>query len=574
MLFAKDFKTALAVVAATGLLGVGTAHATVLLSEDVATGAAASNPVYFAAEAYPAIRPAAPSKEGGTPMASTTSSDGRHEDHNLHVQHLDVDIALLRGDRYFLRFDLEGGMEFGPGYTGDGAKPVLFYGSPRKTVGTNRIRAGGDGDTYGIYNFTVKDAGDTNPDNDMTGADPASGDTEVDDLKSAGDWNVEWHNLNGNIVVPRNQSAITQTCYSVRLRLYDNVTDARSGNAGIIDARATLMCFVPTVSASVTAPKELTASVSAGFRRFVGEGSAATRGTLATAKVALKTQVSRGSGATARKLQIMNPDDGNNITAGDVLKDVEFTLKGTFTHSQPFEFGEFKLGAVSMSRLDDDGDAISAAVARTAAGKARTDAVTGKVTAPGDYAIVVDVSGNTAASAYSQIGQGSYTAEWEIDQVDPGTGKGTAQDPAGGDAKAGSIGRDGTTVRIGYLQAVTERTNSEGDLINWNQRLVITNHSSVGAEVTLSNYHAGDGVTVTCKTDARWECGDDEELTTNVDPNSQLVLKVAEMIDIEGGGRTAGMLTIAADASQISVATTHVTLPGGQTDTVRYWPLQ
>lgn len=569
MLFAKDFKTALAVVAATGLLGVGTAHATVLLSEDDATGAAASNPVYFAAEAYPAIRPASPSKEGGTPNASSTS------DHNLHVQHLEVDIALLRGDRYFLRFDLEGGMEFGPGYTGDLAKPILFYsdGGQRKSVGTNRIRAGGDGDTYGIYNFTVREDGGTGTP-DATGGTPASGDTEVDDLKAAGGWNVEWHALSGSIVVPRNQSAITQTCYGVRMRLYDSVTDARSGNAGIIDARATLMCFVPTVGASVTAPKELTASVAEGFRRFVGEGSAATRGTLATAKVTLKTQMSRGSGTTARKLQILNPDDGENITAGDVLKDVEFTLKGTFTHSQPFEFGEFKLGAVSMSRLDDDGDAISAAVAKTAAGKASTDAVTGKVTAPGDYAIVVDVSGNTAASAYSQIGQGSYTAEWEIDQVDPGTGKGTAQDPAGGDAKAGSITRDGTTVRIGYLQAVTEYTNSENDVIGWNQRLVITNHSSVGAEVTLSNYHAGDGVEVTCKADDRWECGDDEELVTNVDANSQLVLKVADMIDIEGGGRTAGMLTIAADASQISVATTHVTLPGGQTDTVRYWPLQ
>ena len=52
------------------------------------------------------------------------------------------------------------------------------------------------------------------------------------------------------------------------------------------------------------------------------------------------------------------------------------------------------------------------------------------------------------------------------------------------------------------------------------------------------------------------------------------MLKVADMIEIENAGRTAAMLTIAADASQISVATTHVTLPGGQTDTVRYWPLQ
>ena len=38
--------------------------------------------------------------------------------------------------------------------------------------------------------------------------------------------------------------------------------------------------------------------------------------------------------------------------------------------------------------------------------------------------------------------------------------------------------------------------------------------------------------------------------------------------------RTAGTVTIAQDSSQISIASSHVTLPGGQTDTVRYWPLQ
>ena len=550
MLFAKDFKTALAVVVATGLLGVGTAHATVLLDEDDAAGAEGSNPVYFAAEAYPATRPAAPSREGGTPVSTTTL------DHLLFVEHRKVDVALLPGDRYFLRFDLTNGAVFSSTFSGE---PSVFRGSPVVRNETIRVRGGTDGDDHGIWSFTVHPTGTGSGDND-----PAV-DSEVDVQVAAGEWNVDLAGMqNGGIMVPRNQSAITETCYSMRLRMYDNLVDARSGNASIIDAQATLMCFVPTVDASVTSPQELTASVAEGFRRF--SGATPTRGTLATANVTVKME--------HNGKPIQNPADGEPITAADVLKDATFTLMGTFTHSQPFEFGEFKLGTVNMSRLDADGDAISAAVGATAAGKASTDAVTGKVSAPGSYDIAVDVSANTAASMYSQIGQGTYVAEWEIDQVDPGTGKGTAQDPAGGEAAAGSIGRDGTTVRLGYLQAITEYTNSENDVIGWNQRLVITNHSSVAAEVTLGDYHAGDGVTVTCKTDARWECGDNEELTTNVDPNSQLVLKVADMIEIEGGGRTGGMLTIAADASQISVATTHVTLPGGQTDTVRYWPLQ
>jgi len=557
MLFAKDFKTALAVVVATGLLGVGTAHATVLLSEDTPTGDEDSNPVYFAAEAYPSTYAASPSREGGTPHSTSTI------DHQLFVEHKAVDVALLPGDRYFLRFDLSGGAEFSSAFNG---RPTVYRRDPHpsgtlKRNSTIRVRGGADGDDHGIWSFTVEATGSGTND-----AEPAV-DSEVDTQVAAGEWNVDLAGMRrGGILLPRNQSTIATTCYTMRLRMYDNLVDARSGNASIIDASATLMCFVPTVSASVTAPKTLTASVTAGFRRFTGSTPAS--GTLATANVAVKTM--QGT------RPIQDPSDGSNITAADVLKNVTFTLEGSFTHSQPFEFGEFKLGAATMGRYDADGDAITAAANKTAAGKAATKSVSGRVTAVGSYAISVDVSGNTTAatSPYSQIGQGSYTAEWEIDQIDPGTGKQPAQDPASGEAPAGSIERDGTTVRLGYLQALTEYTNSENDVIGWNQRLVITNHSSIVAEATLSEYNSEGEVTVTCKEDERWTCGDDEELVVDIDPNSQLVLKVADMIEIEGGGRTAAMLTIAADASQISVATTHVTLPGGQTDTVRYWPLQ
>ena len=561
MLFAKDFKTALAVVVATGLLGVGTAHATVLLSEDTPTGAAASNPVYFAAEAYPSTYAAAPSREGGTPVSTSTAPDSLA--YALFVEHREVDVALLPGDRYFMRFDLSGGAEFSSTFNG---VPTLFRGAPILRNIPDRVRGGRDGDDHGIWSFSVHDGSGTNVTDTTAGED-----SRVDAQVAAGEWHIDLAGLHaGGVTLPRNQSTIATTCYTLRLRLYDTLVDARSANESIVDASGTLMCFVPTVSASVTAPKTLTASVAAGFRRFTGSTPAS--GTLATANVAVKTMQARGT----RMLPIQDPSDGGNIAAADVLKNVTFTLEGSFTHSQPFEFGEFKLGAATMGRYDADGDAISAAANKTAAGKAATKSVSGRVTAVGSYAISVDVSGNTTAatSPYSQIGQGSYTAEWEIDQVDPGTGKQPAQDPASGEARAGSIERDGTTVRLGYLQAVTEYTNSENDVIGWNQRLVITNHSSIVAEATLAEYNAGDGVEVTCKEDTRWTCGDDEELTVDVDPNSQLVLKVADMIEIENGGRTAAMLTIAADASQISVATTHVTLPGGQTDTVRYWPLQ
>lgn len=575
MLFAKDFKTALAaVIAAAGLLGFGTAHATVILSHQ-ATVAAASNPVYFAAEAWPGAY-AAGSTAGGdvsldaSAVATTTS-------YTFGTEYRGVDSALFDGERYFVRFELSGGAAFGAGFSGN--HPQLTYTSPNAGetvyVGTQRVSGGQTSDTFGVWAFEV-DEGDS--DDGLSG--PASGDIAIDTSLNSGDLTISLHrnhlNTNG-IRLPRNQSTISTTCYTMTAKLFDNQSGARRNDEEheLASAKGTMLCFVPTVSASVSAPQELTASVATNFRRFLG--SSPTSGRLATANVGVKTMQARGTGTSARMLQILDPADGGPITAADVLKDVEFTLEGSFAYSQPFEFGEFKLGSATMTRHGSDGAAISAAANRTAAGKANTASVRGKVTAPGSVAITVDVSGNDATKAtnvYSAIGQGSYTASWEIDQVDPGTGKLAAQDPPEGTGPAGSIARDGTTVRIGYLQAVTSLALSNGDTVGWNQRLVITNHGSAVAEVRLGTFNEEDGVTVSCRTDTRWTCGDDEELIFNIEGGMQMVLRVADMITIEGGGRTAGTMTIAADASQVSVATTHVTLPGGQTDTVRYWPLQ
>ena len=575
MLFAKDFKTALAVViAATGLLGFGTAHATVVLSHQ-ATEAAQSNPIYFAAEAYPSAYPAS-SRAGGDVMVVATTSPS----YTLATEYRNVDAALFDGDRYFVRFALSGGAEFGSGFSGN---PILGYTAPtgHANAGTlvfvnmQRVSGGTSGDDYGVWSFDVDESA---TDNDASTA--VAGDTTVDESVDAGEYTVYilGGNLNTNgIRLPRNQSTISQTCYNLTAKLFDDQAGARRDDEDhvLAETTGTLLCFVPTITASVSAPQKLTASVATNFRRFLG--SSPTSGTLATANVAVKTMQARGAGTSARMLPILNPDTGVAITTANVLKNVEFTLEGTFAYSQPFEFGEFKLGSATMARHGSDGMALAATVARTAAGKGNTASVRGKVTAPGSVAISVDVSGNDATKAtnvYSAIGQGSYTASWQIDQVDPGTGKNAAQDPAEGTGPAGSIDRDGTTVRIGYLQAVTSFTNANAETIGWNQRLVITNHGSAAAEVRLGAFNEEMGVTVSCEEDARWTCDDNDELVFDIDAGSQMVVKVADMIEVEGGGRTAGTLTIAADASQVSVATTQVTLPGGQTDTVRYWPLQ
>ncbi len=583
MLLAKDFKTAVAVViAVAGLLGFGTANATVYLSETSAGGAAASNPVIFAAELYPGILPASPSREGGSPTATGTLA------HTLFVVHEDVDVALLDGERYYLRFDLVGGAKFGSGFAGNAS---VYRGSPELRNNATRVRGGRDGDDHGIWTVSV-DGAESNDDAAGQGG-GSTDDPVIDETLTAGEWNVDlgggtFRNM-GGIELPRGLSATERTCYSIRFRVYDELVSARNALESIVDAQAVLTCFVPTVSASVTGPQTLTASVAEGFRRFTGDSPAS--GTLATAKVTVAKTFAwtRASVPPARAmLPIQNPADGDVFADADVLKDVEFSLTGTFTHSSPFGFGEFKLGSTTMTRLDADGDPLTADANKTAEGKASTASVMATVTAAGEMAISVDVSGNNASSdenVYEAIGAGSYMAAYEIDQVDPGKGQGTEQNPEGGSAiKAGTINRDGTTVRIGYLQTITE-LERDGDTIGWNQRLVITNHGSISADVTLGDFNAEGDAEVMCKAvdpmnsmhmmdgEPMWTCNDDNDMVmTTIAANSQLVLRVADII--EGANRTSGMVTIAQDSSQISIASTHVTLPGGQTDTVRYWPLQ
>lgn len=596
MLLAKDFKTAVAVViAVAGLLGFGTANAAVLLSEENVAGMPASNPLFFAAELYPDILRASPSREGGTPTAtSTLTADGLSSVYGPHVEIGDlnaagddggIDIALLPDERYFIRYDWLDGAEFG-GFNND---PLIRRGPDSGVLRTRtqRVRGGRDGDDHGIWTFTVDAPGATHTD----AANPHADDTDVDGLVEANNWTVEIGSSRlrgGGVRVPRNQSATERSCYSLQFRLYDNSTSARNALDALVDAQAVYMCFVPVISADVTGSQTLTASVAEGFRRFTGDSP--TSGTLATAKVAVAKTASwtRPSVPPARaNIPIQNPADGMNFADGDVLKNVEFSLTGTFTHSSPFGFGEFKLGSTTMTRLDADGEPLTADANKTAEGKASTASVMATVTAAGDMAISVDVSGNNASSdtnVYEAIGAGSYMAAFEIDQVDPGTGKGRAQDPEGVTGKkAGTITRDGTTVRIGYLQTITELERN-GDTIGWNQRLVITNHGSIAADVTLGDFKAEGDAEVMCKAadpmnsmhmmdgEPMWTCDDNDEVMTTIAANSQMVLRVADII--EGASRAAGMVTIAQDDSQISIASTHVTLPGGQTDTVRYWPLQ
>ena len=578
MLFAKDFKTAVAVViAVAGLLGFGTANADVLLSED--GGAAASRPAFFAAEMYPGLWPTAAKDGGGQPIATSTQTNSMYVevgDLNAAGTSGGIDTPLFDGDRYYIRFDFMGGAKFGTGWLGE---IFVRYGPDTGQLRTKvqRVRGGQTGDAYGIWTFDV----DTGQSDDSSNAAQAT--FSVDRIQASGEWTVILTSIRYEGVRFPRERFLEDTCFKIRFTVYDDGGSARGGTNELYEADGTLACFIPTVSARVAGAQTLTASVAEGFRKFTGDSP--TMGTLATATVGVaRTKACGGACPNGRTtmLPIQPPTDTEAFMDSDVLEEVEINLTGSFTHSSPFGFGEFKLGPTTMTRLDEDGEEIEADALKTAAGKAMTESLMATVEAAGVLPITVNVAGNVAAAdgsyAYEAIGQGVYKAAWDIDVV------GTGPNPEGGsDVTAGTIMRDGTSVRIGYLQTVTE-LERDGATIGWNQRLVITNHGTIAADVTLGDFKAAGDAEVMCKAadpmnpmhmmdgEPMWTCGDDGEVMTTIAGNSQLVLRVADVI--MGASRAAGTITIAQDTSQISIASTHVTLPGGQTDTVRYWPLQ
>ena len=121
--------------------------------------------------------------------------------------------------------------------------------------------------------------------------------------------------------------------------------------------------------------------------------------------------------------------------------------------------------------------------------------------------------------------------------------------PSDGEHALGSIGRDGTTVHIPFLTTWED----------YNQRIVVSNRGANPAPYWIT-FRPEDGVMSTPGMYA----------TGTLDGNSTMVLRVMDVVTLDGRSRTAATFVAEAQRSKIDVATVIVNMMTGSTDTVNY----
>ena len=586
MLFAKDLKVGLATLVATvGLLGFGTASASVLLKE--ADEAGVQTPLYFAKEAYLGALGA----RGGLAVKASSTAD---MDGDVNVNN--VDVLLELDESYYFRYDLDGpgcdaaAREMCPVFAAgfDSARPYIQgnYGDAGSTgFGERLTRAGGgEDDSYALYSLRLE-----------VGATDGEGVLGSGGLIPAGNWSLELAIRDqAYIELPRSVATTGRVCYSITLSIWDDAGEASANSAAFIHKVSTdYACLIDTVSVTYAPAAQATATIVSGFTRFLAPGADpnATMATLGTATVTVRASVEHPDadavtpGAQAVTRQVMHPTTGGNISTSDVLEGVNFRFQSPgFAYSSPFGFGEFSLGAVAGARYVGDtaqraADLGNRTNATGRSTRAATDNMRMTLRSGGTAPFTVSVEANTEANAAlyePTIGQGSYTVSWQIDRPSSQT------NPAATSARAaGMIGRDGTTVRAGYLTTATDFENADvNDLVpnsgtflgSYNQRLIITNHSARVIEWRLGSFVTEIGVTATPRADDRWEVENNVAIGT-IGARRQIVVKMTDLLEIEGGSRAGGEISLSAAAGEISVVITQVTRPEGQTDTVQLWPL-
>ncbi len=578
MLCAKNLKVALAaVLGVIGLAGVGTAHAAINLNP----GSPPPNDAqYFAAETL-----AADSSRAAVIAVATTTG------YNLSAANIPIGFLHDEGD-YYLRFDLlydgasnEGFASFDSANTNGSPGPTVTDangggpGTPSTTVADDVVRLqyvqGGAGVVFAI--------------------DP-SGNSRDENI-AEGTATINWA-LANNAVKLRVAEPVDQKTFSIRLSIWGNRQSAIRADFGSLGSQAVLWQStrpiartIRTISARVAALPALTASVATDFRRFL-PGRAAT-GNLAAVTVTFTDTVPVASRAMFPG--ILNHEgssgDATPITVGDVYEEARPEVMGS-NGTASYNFGEFFVDGdcrVSVRGEEPMTREVPEGTAATADRVGITTGLTDVFTGTGTRLFCANVAANSATQTrYSRIEPVKYTMMLGIKiptlerlvWLD-----GAASVQPRGPRAAGEIVRDGTTVRIGYLTTASDFGATRTVWENWeggsyNQRLVIVNHGNIDAAYTLRDFVAEEGVDVAATAGATDSLGRpltlvNGGLTGMVEKGSSAILRVRDIVTVTGPSRRfAATLDVVATQNNVSVATTQVTLPEGQTDTVRYWPLE
>ena len=586
MLCAKNLKVALAaILGVVGLMGAGTAHAVIKLVPEDATAAARTTghaPQYFAAE-----RLAAASTATSTLVMVSATSSG----FNVNVP--DISAGLEANTTYYIRFDLLDGGGFSGGRNSTSRSnndeiaiaftdallsapaPQLFGGAA--TVTGTLLRVLGRNEAA-IYSFP-------------SGADPIS----------RGDGSIAWVINNATGIQVGLSSPTEEKTYYLRVSIWNGRGDAERADfenlgsqAPIWSAANTIVMTKRTLTTAVQDDREITATVASDFRRFMPENSnltgstgatTAELGKLVTAAVTFEDSVRVGTTPHA----VRDHQDGNQIVLAEVLHEVNVSVTGS-VGVDSYNFGNFFLDPYDggcSARAMTRGAAMGSMVAATATTTASLSNVLSAATVGAELATIpagADIGkhraqfvfcANVAANTddqmpvtFERINEVVYTMNLNTELVGH---TGTQYMSSGTGAE---IVRDGTEVRIAYLTTATAfggaRSWQDGAMGAYNQRLVIVNHGSSAVGYVLGQFAPEAMLTVAAQAGA--------DLSGSIAPRSSTVMRVRDLIQImEDGeavaGRTAAVLTLVGAPDDISVATTQVTLPEGQTDTVRYHPL-
>lgn len=206
--------------------------------------------------------------------------------------------------------------------------------------------------------------------------------------------------------------------------------------------------------------------------------------------------------------------DGTPVTADDLLDDQQDVV---FT-------GDFSFGTWTLEADDTCNAASPVAITPTATGGIIEDLDDTTLTSA-DWYVCVDSDGDT-------IEKGSYSVTLADDELTDALG---------------TIGYDTTTIEVPYLTTFSE----------YNQRLYLINNGSSDADYSIS--FVGESMTTATALSGA---------TGTVPAGEMLVLKVTDIVELDGRTRVSATVEVEGIDANIQAATQTVNLSDGTTDTV------